>query len=62
MPTVVGSTKSNWFPQTIYTWFNDALDWNTGAAYSMIFLLVCASSSSSLMMRLFRVKLSDIAK
>ncbi|MEY4983717.1 MAG: hypothetical protein RIR62_1983, partial [Pseudomonadota bacterium] len=36
VPTVVGSTKANWFPQTIYTWFNDALDWNTGAAYSMI--------------------------
>jgi spermidine/putrescine transport system permease protein len=61
VPTVVGSTKANWFPQTIYTWFNDALDWNTGAAYSMIFLLVCIVFVI-LMMRLFRVKLSDIAK
>lgn len=61
VPTVVGSTKANWFPQTIYTWFNDALDWNTGAAYSMIFLLVCIVFVI-VMMRVFRVKLSDIAK
>jgi spermidine/putrescine transport system permease protein len=61
VPTVVGSTKANWFPQTIYTWFNDALDWNTGAAYSMIFLLVCIFFVI-LTMRLFKVKLSDIAK
>lgn len=61
VPTVVGSTKANWFPQTIYAWFNDALDWQTGAAYSMIFLLLCIFFVI-LMMRLFRVKLSDIAK
>lgn len=61
VPTVVGSTKANWFPQTIYTWFNDALDWNTGAAYSMIFLLVCIFFVI-LAMRVFKVKLSDIAK
>jgi spermidine/putrescine transport system permease protein len=61
VPTVVGSTRANWFPQTIYNFFNDALDWNTGAAYSMIFLLVCIIFVV-VMMRLFRVKLSDIAK
>lgn len=61
VPTVVGSTKANWFPQTIYTWFNDALDWNTGAAYSMIFLLACILFVI-LAMRVFKVKLSDIAK
>jgi spermidine/putrescine transport system permease protein len=61
VPTVVGSTRANWFPQTIYTWFNDSLDWQTGAAYSMIFLLLCILFVI-LMLRLFRVKLSDIAK
>ena len=61
VPTVVGSTKANWFPQTIYAWFNDALDWNTGAAYSMIFLLACIAFVI-LAMRVFKVKLSDIAK
>ena len=61
VPTVVGSTRANWFPQTIYNFFNDALDWNTGAAYSMIFLLVCIFFVI-LMMRVFKVKLSDIAK
>jgi spermidine/putrescine transport system permease protein len=61
VPTVVGSTRANWFPQTIYTWFNDSQDWQTGAAYSIIFLLLCIAFVI-LMMRLFRVKLSDIAK
>jgi spermidine/putrescine transport system permease protein len=61
VPTVVGSTRANWFPQTIYTKFNDSLDWQLGAAYSMIFLLLCIFFVI-LMMRLFRVKLSDIAK
>jgi spermidine/putrescine transport system permease protein len=61
VPTVVGSTRANWFPQTIYTWFNDSQDWQTGAAYSMIFLLLCILFVI-VMMRLFRVKLSDIAK
>jgi spermidine/putrescine transport system permease protein len=61
VPSVVGSTRANWFPQTIYTKFNDSLDWQLGAAYSMIFLLLCIFFVI-LMMRLFRVKLSDIAK
>jgi spermidine/putrescine transport system permease protein len=61
VPTVVGSTSAIWFPQSIYTWFNDAQDWQTGAAFSMIFLLLCIFFVI-LMMRLFRVKLSDIAK
>jgi spermidine/putrescine transport system permease protein len=61
VPTVVGSTSAIWFPQTIYTWFNDAQDWQKGAAFSMIFLLLCIVFVI-LMMRLFRVKLSDIAK
>jgi spermidine/putrescine transport system permease protein len=61
VPAVVGSTRASWFPQTIYNFFNDALDWNTGAAYSMIFLLVCIIFVI-LAMRVFKVKLSDIAK
>jgi spermidine/putrescine transport system permease protein len=61
VPTVVGSTSANWFPQTIYSMYNDSLDWNTGAAFSMIFLLVCIIFII-VMMRIFRVKLTDIAK
>jgi spermidine/putrescine transport system permease protein len=61
VPTVVGSTRASWFPQTIYTWFNDSLDWQTGAAYSMIFLLLCIVFVFG-MLKLFRVSLSDIAK
>ncbi|OYW60235.1 MAG: hypothetical protein B7Z31_04480 [Rhodobacterales bacterium 12-65-15] len=61
VPAVVGSTSAIWFPQAIYTQFNDAQDWQTGAAYSIIFLLLCIVFVV-FMMRVFRVKLSDIAK
>jgi spermidine/putrescine transport system permease protein len=61
VPSVVGSTSANWFTQTIQAWMLESLDWNTGAAYSMLFLLLCIVFVL-LMMRLFKVKLSDIAK
>jgi len=61
VPTVVGSTSAIWFPQSIFTQFNDAQDWQKGAAFSMIFLLLCIVFVFAVM-RLFRVKLSDIAK
>jgi len=61
VPTVVGSTSAIWFPQSIFTQFNDAQNWPKGAAFSMIFLLLCIVFVFAVM-RLFRVKLSDIAK
>jgi len=36
-------------------------DWNTGSAYAFILLVMC-TIFVSLVMRIFRVKLSDIAK
>jgi spermidine/putrescine transport system permease protein len=61
VPSVVGSTSANWFTQTIQAWMLEALDWNTGAAYSMLFLLLCIVFVL-VMMRVFKVKLSDIAR
>jgi spermidine/putrescine transport system permease protein len=61
VPTILGSTTSQWFTQTIQQWMFDALDWNTGAAYAFILLLIC-TLFVSLVMKLFRVKLSDIVK
>jgi spermidine/putrescine transport system permease protein len=45
VPSILGSTTSQWFTQTIDQWFKDALDWNTASAYAFI-LLSCAPSSS----------------
>ncbi len=39
----------------------ESQDWNTGSAYAFILLLTC-TIFVSLVMRLFRVSLSDIAK
>jgi spermidine/putrescine transport system permease protein len=39
----------------------DSQDWNAGAAFAFMLLLVC-TLFVSLMMRVFGVKLSDIAK
>lgn len=61
VPSILGSTTSQWFTQTINQWFNDALDWNTASAYAFLLLILC-TLFVSLAMWVFRVKLSDIAK
>lgn len=61
VPSILGSTTSQWFTQTINQWFNDALDWNTASAYAFLLLLLC-TIFVTIAMWLFRVKLSDIAK
>ena len=61
VPTILGGTTVQWFTQTIQTWMLEALDWNTGAAFAFILLILCTVFVFA-MMRIFRVKLSDIAK
>lgn len=61
VPSILGSTTSQWFTQTINQWFNDALDWNTASAYAFLLLILC-TVFVSVAMWVFRVKLSDIAK
>lgn len=61
VPSILGSTTSQWFTQTIQQWMNDALDWNTASAYAFMLLFLC-TAFVSLVMWIFRVKLSDIAK
>jgi spermidine/putrescine transport system permease protein len=61
VPSILGSTTSQWFTQTIDQWFKDALDWNTASAYAFILLLLC-TVFVTIAMWLFKVKLSDIAK
>jgi spermidine/putrescine transport system permease protein len=61
VPSVLGSTSSNWFTQTIQQWMLESQDWNTGAAYSFLYILLC-TVVVALVMWLFKVRLSDIAK
>ena len=61
VPALLGSTTSGWFTQTIQGVMLEENDWNTGAAFAFMLLLVC-TLFVSLMMRVFGVKLSDIAK
>jgi spermidine/putrescine transport system permease protein len=61
VPSILGSTTSQWFTQTINQWFNDALDWNTASAYAFLLLFLC-TVFVAFAMWIFKVKLSDIAK
>jgi len=61
VPALLGSPQSRWFTQIIYNWFFEGGNWNLGAAYAFILLLLCVVFIV-LMMRLFRVGLEDIAR
>ena len=61
VPSLLGSTTSGWFTQTIQGIMLDSQDWNTGAAFAFMLLIIC-TLFVSLAMRVFGVKLSDIAK
>jgi spermidine/putrescine transport system permease protein len=61
VPQILSSPNSRWFTEVIQQWMLEGLDWNTGSAYSFLLLLMC-TLFVSLMMRLFRVSLADIAK
>ncbi len=61
VPVQLGSTRSNWFTQTIQQWMLESQDWNAGAAYSFLYILLC-TVVVTLVMWLFKVKLTDIAR
>jgi spermidine/putrescine transport system permease protein len=61
VPTLLASTTSRWFTEIIQQWMFESQDWNTGSAYAFLLLLLC-TIFVSVVMRLFRVSLSDIAK
>ena len=61
VPSLLGSTTSGWFTQTIQGVMLEEQDWNTGAAFAFMLLFVC-TLFVSVLMRVFGVKLSDIAK
>ncbi len=61
VPAIIGSTSGNWFTQTIQGVMLEEQNWNGGAAFAFLLLIVC-TLIVVLAMRVFRVKLSDIAK
>jgi len=61
VPVLLGSPSSRWFTEVILRTMFESQDWNTASAYAFLLLLVCVLFVS-LVMRLFRVNLSDIAK
>ncbi len=61
VPSLLGSTTSQWFTQTVQQWMLESQDWNTGSAYAFMLLILC-TIFVTLVMRVFKVKLSDIAK
>jgi spermidine/putrescine transport system permease protein len=61
VPSLLASTTSRWFTEIIQQWMFESQDWNTGSAYAFLLLLLCIIFVS-MMMRVFRVSLADIAK
>lgn len=61
VPALLGSPGSRWFTQIIYNWFFEGGDWNQGAAYAFLLLLICIGFIA-LVMRIFKVGLGDIAR
>lgn len=61
VPALLGSPGSRWFTEIIYNWFFEGGNWNQGAAYAFILLLLCLVFIFAAM-KLFRVGLTDIAK
>ena len=61
VPTLLGGPSSRWFTEIIYNWFFEGGNWNQGAAYAFILLVLCMGFIL-LMMRIFKVGLTDVAK
>ena len=60
-PLVLGGPKSLWFTPIVYDRFYQAFNWNQGSAYALILLLTCIAFVL-LVMRLFKVSFSEIAR
>ncbi|MDQ0470852.1 ABC transporter permease [Labrys wisconsinensis] len=61
VPALLGSPGSRWFTEIIYNWFFEGGDWNRGAAYAFVLLVLCLAVVL-IALRLARVNLADVAK
>ena len=60
-PLVLGGPKTLWFTPIVYDRFFQAFNWQQGAAYALILLSACMAFVL-LVMRLFKVSLSEITR
>lgn len=60
-PALLGAPGSRWFTQIIYNWFFEGGDWNRGAAYALVLLVLCLAFVL-VALRVARVDLADVAK
>lgn len=60
-PALLGAPGSRWFTEIIYNWFFEGGDWNRGAAYALVLLVLCLLVVL-VTLRLARVNLTDVAK
>jgi len=60
-PLVLGGPKTLWFTPIVYDRFFQAFNWQQGAAYALILLAACMAFVL-LVMRLFKVDLSEITR
>ena len=61
VPTILGGPQSRWFTEVIYSQFFEGMNWNRGAAFAFLLLIICISFIM-MMMRVFRVSLGEVAK
>jgi spermidine/putrescine transport system permease protein len=61
VPSILGAPGGRWFTEIIYDWFFDGQNWAQGSAYAFILLVLCLVFIL-VMMRVFKVKLGDIAR
>ncbi|QKV19141.1 ABC transporter permease [Oricola thermophila] len=60
-PALLGAPGSRWFTEIIYNWFFEGGDWNRGAAYALVLLVLCLVVVLATL-KLARVNLTDVAK
>jgi spermidine/putrescine transport system permease protein len=60
-PQILGGPSSLWFTQIIYQAFNQAGNWARGSAYGIILLATCLIFVL-LVMKIFKIKLGEIAR
>ena len=60
-PLILGGPKTLWFTPIVYDRFFQAFNWPQGAAYALVLLAACMAFVL-IVMRLFRVNLSEIAR
>src|SRR5258707_5547279 len=61
VPALLGGPGSRWFTEIIYNWFFEGSNWNHGAAYAFILLILCVAFLLAAI-RAFRVVIGDVVK